>query len=217
MRPIITSVGPLVTANASNIAHTQTPTSGTALTLNGSLVTGGAAILDKPRQVLLTYGSEGSARTLVVTGTTFGGQPATETLAIPSGTVSTVATVLDYTTVTSLVPLGGGWTTNVTVGTNTVAGSPWIFLDSWAMPQISLQVNVTGTVNYTIQQTLDDPNSPWTPVTPVNVTWVNSPDAAVVGATSSAQSNYAYVPSYTRVVLNSGSGSITYTVIQADA
>ena len=180
-------------------------------------MTAGVAILDKPRQVLLTYGSEGSARTLKVVGTTFGGNPASETLAVPSGGSGTVATKLDYATVTSLTPLGGGWTAAVTVGTNGLAGSSWVFLDSWAMPQVSLQVVVSGTVNYTIQQTLDDPNSPWSSVTPSAVNWVNSPDSAAVAATGSIQSNYAYVPSYTRVVLNSGSGSLTFTVIQADA
>lgn len=83
-------------------------------------------------------------------------------------------------------------------------------LDIYARPQISLQADVTGTVNYTVQQTLDDVFDP--SVTP---TWFNHPDAALVGATADAQGNYAYVPRATRIVYNSGTGSVRYTVVQA--
>ena len=83
MRPIVVSVGPLANASANNIATSQTPTSGTALTLNGSLVVSGVAVLDKPRRVLLTYGNEASNRTLVVVGTNVSGNSITETLAVP--------------------------------------------------------------------------------------------------------------------------------------
>lgn len=215
MRPIIVTVGPLAAASANNIALSQTPTSGTALTLNGALVTGGVAVLDTPRRVLLTYGNEGSARTMVVTGTGGTGQVRSETLTVPSGAPGTVATVLNYKTVTSIVPAGGGYTAAVTVGTNGVASSEPIFLDSWPIPATSIQCTVSGTVNYTVQTTLDDPNSPYNPVALTAVTWVNSSDSAVVAATATAQSNLAFIPSYVRVLLNSGTGSVTMTVIQS--
>lgn len=83
-------------------------------------------------------------------------------------------------------------------------------LDQYARPQISLQVNVTGTANFTVQQTLDDIFDP--AVTPV---WVDHPDTALVGATATAQGNYAYVPKATRIVLNSGNGSVKFDVVQA--
>lgn len=88
-------------------------------------------------------------------------------------------------------------------------GAPMI-LDRNGRPEISLQIVVTGTVNFTIQQTLDDlQNSAITP------TWFNHPDTNLVAATANQQGNYAYVPYATRVVVNSGAGSAAYTVIQA--
>ena len=52
MQPMIVTVGPLASAVANNICTSQTPTA--ALTLNGSLVTGGVAYLDTPRRILFT-------------------------------------------------------------------------------------------------------------------------------------------------------------------
>lgn len=210
MRPIIVTVGPLAAASANAIALSQTPTSGTALTLNGALVSSGVAVLDSPRRVLLTYGSEASNRTLVVTGTDFYGMTISETLSVSSGGAGTVYTTLDYKTVTSLVPAGGGWTAAVTVGTNTIASSRPIFLDTAGWPNTMLQVVTSGTVNYTVQQSADDPNV----VGLASVNWFSHPDSAFVAATTGAQSNYLFTPFVTRILLNSGSGTCTYTITQ---
>lgn len=211
MRPIIVTVGPLAAASANNIALSQTPTSGTALTLNGALVSGGVAVLDLPRRVLLTYGSEGAARTLVVTGTDFYGMTISETLSIASGAAGTASTVLDYKTITSLVPAGGGWTAAVTVGTATIASSRPVFLDTAGWPNVMLQITVSGTVNYTIQQSADDPNV----VGLANVAWQSHPETAVVASAISVQTNYFFPPFVTRILLNSGSGTCTYTITQS--
>jgi hypothetical protein len=82
--------------------------------------------------------------------------------------------------------------------------------DIYNRPECSLQVVVTGTANYTVQQTLDDIFD--STVTP---TWFDHPDATLVAATASKQGNYAYIPAAVRIVLNSGSGSIVLTAIQA--
>lgn len=85
-------------------------------------------------------------------------------------------------------------------------------LDIHGRPEISLQVAVTGTVNYTVQQTLDnvfDPN--------VTATWFDHPDTNMVAQTVGRQGNYAFVPAATRIVVNSGSGTVRYTVVQAGA
>jgi hypothetical protein len=103
-----------------------------------------------------------------------------------------------------------------------VASCRPIFLDSYGFAPTSLQVNVSGTVNYTVQQTLDNPTDPnWLTATGAttgsfaNVVWINHPDSNLVAATASVQGNYAYVPAFTRVTLNSGSGSVVLSVIQA--
>lgn len=85
-----------------------------------------------------------------------------------------------------------------------------IIMDYHGRPEVSLQVTVSGTANYTVQQTLDNPNAAG--VTP---TWFDHPDANLVAQTVNRQGNYAYIPVAIRLVLNSGSGSATITVVQA--
>lgn len=83
-------------------------------------------------------------------------------------------------------------------------------LDIHGRPEISLQLDVTGVANYTVQQTLDNVFD--SAVTP---TWIDHPDTNLVGATTDKQGNYAYVPFAVRLVQNSGAGSVKMTIIQA--
>jgi len=204
MRPITVSVGPLAAASANNIALSQTPGAAGNLTLNGSTVVGGVAILDTPRRVLFTTTADETAKTFVVTGTTFGGQTVSET--VKGVNNSTVATVLDYATITSIA-VSAALAGAITVGTNGVAGSPWVRLDDWALPNLNIQAIVVGTINYTIQQTYDDPNSPTNPVSPANVTW----SQLVAAASASAIANVAYQPVFVRVLVNSNTNPATVT------
>jgi len=107
----------------------------------------------------------------------------------------------------------------VTVGPLAAGGTstPWVALDPWAVAQVAIQCNVVGTVNYTVQSTLDDPNSPTNPVLASAVTWVNTSDTAAVGASGPIQTNFAYTPLYVRCLLNSGTGSVTMTVLQSSS
>lgn len=218
MRPITVTVGPLSAASANNIATSQTPGTAGPLTLNGSTVVNGVAVLDHARRVLIT--TTDTTHTFTITGTSPTGTLLTEVVQNAS---TSVASQLDYLTVTSVV-INGGATGAVTVGTNGVADTPWVRLDEWASPAVAIQCNTSGTVNYTVQSTLDDPNSPTNPVIPSAVNWVNSPDTAAVGATGPIQTSYggynsygAMTPIFVRVLLNSGSGSVTATVSQPGA
>lgn len=211
MRPITVTVGPLAAASANAICLSQTPAAG-ALTLNGASVTGGAAVLDQPRRVLITTTANETTRTFTITGTNWAGQVWGETITGVNNT--TVQSVLDYATVTSIT-ISGSAAGALTVGTSTVASSPWVRLDHWSQPETSIQATATGTVNYTLQQTLQDPNSATNPVTPSLVTWVNTSDPNGVGATATVQSNYAFTPTFARVTLNSGSGSVSAVFAQA--
>lgn len=212
MRPITVTVGPLAAASANAICLSQTPAAAGALTLNGALVSGGIATLDTARRVLITCAGNESAKTFTLTGTSASGNTQTETIAGPNAT--TAQSVLDYKTITSLT-ISAAAANAITVGTSGVASSYWVALDSWAMPQVAIQCTVSGTVNYTVQQTLDNPNDPISPVAASLVTWVNHPDSNLVGAIGTVQSNYGYAPVYAKVTLNSGTGSVTATFSQA--
>lgn len=209
MRPIRVSVGPLTAASANNISLSQTPSAG-ALLLNGST----AGVLDHARQVLFTFAADESGHNFVITGTDINGSVISETVA--GTTAGTVATVLSYLTVTRIT-ISADATGALTVGTNGVSSSMWVRFDDWAPSEIAIQCTVSGTVNYTVQQTLDDPNSPNYTLLPAAMTWVNHPDTNLVAATATAQGNYAYMPVFARVVLNSGSGTVTATFLQSAA
>jgi hypothetical protein len=213
MRPVIVTVGPLAAASANNIALSQTVTGAGSVTLNGSLVTDGVAVLDKPRQVLITNVGNDSGITFTITGTTFTGQPISQTLTGTSG--STVATTCDFATVTSITTSGSTSPSGITVGTNGVAGSSWVRLDDWAPSAWSIQVNVSGTVNYTVQTTMDDPNDPTNPVASTSVAWINSTDSGLVSQSTNKYSTFTGAPRYVRVLLNSGTGTATATVLQS--
>lgn len=93
--------------------------------------------------------------------------------------------------------------------------SRWVRFDDFAPSNISIQCNSTGEVDYTIQSTLDDPNDFINPVAVDDVTWIDTSDTAGVNATGSIQSNFLFAPKYARIVLNSGSGTVTATFLQS--
>jgi hypothetical protein len=211
MRPNRVTVGPLTAASANAICLSQTPTAG-ALTLNGALVSGGVATLDVSRRVLITAAGNESSRTFTLTGTSSSGVVQSETITGPNAT--TAQSVLDYKKVTSIT-ISGNAAGAVTVGTSGVASSGWVQFSGWSDAQVAIQCVASGTVNYTVQQTLDDPNNSSDNVPIASVTWFSHPDPALVTATASVQGNYGYTPVYARVTLNSGTGSVAATFLQS--
>ncbi len=212
MRPITATVGPLAAASANNIALSQTPGAAGPLTLNGATVINGIAILDTARRVLITTAD--TTHTFTVTGTGPTGSLLTEVVGPITGSAYTAQ---DFKTVTSVV-INAGATAAVTVGTNGIASSPWVRFDEYAAGSATVGTDISGTVNYTVQQSMDDPNSPTNPVLPANMTWLNCLDATLVGASTAIFSvAYPLVPIFARVVLNSGAGSVTATFMQTGA
>jgi len=180
----------------------------------------GIATTDLTRRVRISSGGNDSGITFTVSGTDWNGSLISETITGSNG--STADSVLDYATVTS-IKTSGAVATTVTIGTNGVCTSPWVRLDNLgAMAPTALQCTASGTVNFTVQQTLDDPTILGVyqsalgsaGVAMSSMTWVNHPDSNLVSATATVQGNYAYPPVFCRVVLNSGTGSVKMTVQQ---
>jgi len=212
MRPITVSVGPLAAAVANNIATSQTPTS--SITLNGAAVVGGVAILDTARRVLVTTVADESAKRITIVGTDLTGQVQTDIITGPNAT--TGQSNLDFKTITSMsinVAAAGA----LTVGTNGVASSGWVRFDPWANAQSFIQAIVTGTANYTVQVTAQDPNDPTLNLLPYQVTWNSALDATLVGASTNIVGSFTISPTFARVVLNSGSGSVQTTFTQINS
>lgn len=208
----------LVAASDNNIALNQTPAGAGNLTLNGSTVTGGVAVLDAPRRVLVTTVSDESAKTLTIYGNQRvdgTGNAISETMTGPNAT--TGYTVQSFGRVTR-VAVSAAFTGNVRVGTNTIGDTPAQLVNYEAQPvNLSIAVVVTGTVNYTVQYSYDeimglpDPSS-WSPTVP-NPVWFNDPTLAAVAATGDTTFNDP-IQAW-RVTINSGTGSLAIKAIQA--
>ena len=206
MQPITVTVGAVASSDVS-IAAAQNVVAATTLTL-----TAGAASLAYPAQLNLVTSADYTGINFTVTGTDANNQVQTEVLAGPN--TATVSSVLFYKSVTSIVSDGGVGGGAVSVGTSGVTSTRWVSLDTWSTGTTAIQCNVSGTVNYTVQSTLDDPNSPTNPVSAVNCVWLDSNDTAVVNASTSVQSNFAFTPVYGRVLMNSGTGTVSATFAQ---
>jgi hypothetical protein len=102
----------------------------------------------------------------------------------------------------------------IIVGTSDASGgtknSSVVVLDYFGQPEVSLQVVVTGSATWTVQQTLDNPNAEG--VTP---TWFSHPDPNMATQIVSRQGNYAYIPVAVRLQQTAGTGSAVLTVVQA--
>lgn len=175
----------------------------------------GTATNDKARRVIITSGGNDTGITFALAGTDINGAAQSETITGASG--GAASSVLSYKTVTS-IRTSGAVATTVTVGTNGVAESQWVRFDDYAAnAQTTIAAVVSGTVNYDIQTSMDDPNDYASAIyqNPSGATWIASLDTAVVGATATKSSYFTYTPLWARVLLNSGTGTVTVTFRQA--
>lgn len=226
--PVIVTVGPLAAASANNIALSQTPAAAGNLTINGSAASGGIATLDVQRKVMITSTGNDSALTFIVYGTNNDSNPFQES--VTGGNAVAVATTQDFLTVTR-VAVSGATAAAVTVGTNGVASSKWFTQDTARNPtNIGMFFKVSGTVNYTLELTQDDPNNiiNTSPVTtkdryvPQNTLYNNPPAAFADNTISGKTASQSYQLTFTcfawRLTVNSGatgSDKITAEAVQA--
>ena len=211
MQTMQVTVGPIAAADADGICASQTPSAG-ALTINGALASGGVATLDVQRRVLITTAADESARTFTITGTNWAGNTVSQTIDGPNA--STGSTTISFKTVTS-VTISGNAAGAVTVGTNGVADSPWVRFDDFAPNYISVNCVVDGTANYSVQTSLDDPNNFTSPVPAGDMAWLDALDGNIVSESTDKSGGIQYAPTFARVVLNSGSGSVRSTFLQS--
>lgn len=71
---------------------------------------------------------------------------------------------------------------------------------------VGFGVVVSGTVDYTVQHTFDDPATGFT-------TWFSHP--SVAGETTNQDGNYAFPVTGIKVLVNSGTGTATLKLVQA--
>lgn len=209
-----TNAGVSASANLYQAIMSITPSANTTSTVTVGAM--GFATLDTARQVLFTSSGTDTGVTITISGADWSETPISESLLGGSSGVA-VATALDYLTITQ-VKVSGATAGTISVGTNGVCGSPWINLDTWASGAIAGQAVVSGTANYTVQTSNDDPNSYSNPVARSAVKW-DSNQAGISGATTSSAFGLAAAPVWARVLLNSQTnpGFVRLTLAQASA
>lgn len=206
MRQIVETLQ-LVAAVNNAVCLDQTRLTAGSLTLDGANVVAGVAVFNAAYLVTVTSTGNDSTRTYTITGTNAAGVAISETITGPN--IATVSTTQYFKTVTGVSVVGGGTVGTVRAGFGTAGVAPPIILDVHGRPDVSLQVVVSGTVTWTLQQTLDNL---WDISNP---TWFSHPDANMVAQTVNRQGNYAYIPSAVRLLITSGTGSATLTVLQS--
>lgn len=198
----------LVAASANNIALSQTPGAAGNFILNGSTVVNGVAVLDTARQVLLTFAASEVGHNFTLFGTNASGTPISEVIA---GTgIGTVASTLNYKTITRIA-ISAAATGAITVGTNTVGASDWRNLNLGVSPfNVGLAVVITGTVNFTVNYTYEDPGAP---VGTVPVAFAITALSAKAANTDGGLLNIPVAA--VQLVINSGTGTATLIIDQA--
>jgi hypothetical protein len=102
-------------------------------------------------------------------------------------------------------------TTDATAGTTY---SRPVRMDSYANAQSVVQVDVTGTVNFTVETSMDDPNDTVNPVAEASMVWINAVDTNLVAKTADAVGAFVVTPSFIRIKQVSGNGSTKMTIAQ---
>lgn len=206
MRPVSLS-RTLAAAVANCICLAQTTAGAGDLLINGSLASGGVATLDVQRIVGVASAADLSAIHFTIYGTDTNGYVISETILGPTAG-TTRSTTLNFLTVTR-VAVDAAVGTNVTVGTTGVGASQPVPLDIYLPFGSTISVDVTGTLNYSVQVTNDDPYA-----NPSLQNWVSYPDAAVVAKAATATGTTATAWRAARLLTNSGSGTGKMIVTQ---
>lgn len=206
MQPITVSATGIA-AVADNLAASQAVEAAGSLTLETL-----AADIGSPAQIVLETNADYTGINFTIVGTDANGAVISEVLAGPN--INTVESVLYYASITSITASGGVEGGTVQVGTTGDVTSRWVRMDSWANAQSVAQVDTSGTITYSVQTSMDDPNDPIAPVAVIDMTWLDALDANLVAETAAKSGVFAYTPTWIRVSATGGTGTATLKIAQ---
>lgn len=210
MRPIIVDID-LADVDPNNIFEDQTTTGSGPLNLNGAGVVNGEWISPDglAHQISLESTGNLSGVTFIVSGFS----DFERHNAISEGITGPNNTTVESSNYFAIVT---GINVSAAVGTNVEGG----FVDeavtqplpiNWRGGIAAVNLDVTGTMNITIQQTFDEIQN----LNDLNFNWQDAPDTTLVGATGSVNGSYEYLPRALRAKINSYStGAECQLVIQ---
>jgi len=172
---------------------------------------------DLARTITLTSTDDLSGVNFTITGTNQFGIATNEVLAGPNN--STVTSVNQYNTITNIASSGNY--TNFSIGSGSTGTFQWIKLNTMNVDaQVSIAGAVTGTINYSVNQTLNalekyvQAGPSFTYV--VNTTPISFP--VVAGLTNATTNQIYYLPSPVTalqgIVNSSTGGTLTLNILQ---
>lgn len=218
---ILTNIYTWSQANATAVAQLQTTAGAGSLLVNGSLSTGTggaqrAVFGNVSRTVSLTSTNDLHLVNVTVTGT-LQGAVVTETRAGPNSNTVYTAQLFDTVTAISV----NGAVTALSVGSGTTGNTWWNVFDYYRpYPSMSVQVVVTGTINYSFQTTNDDVAVVAAPFVNTGLVLPQPGNAqayqtVMSSATASAFAYFSYPVQYCNVIINSATtGSLVVKIIQ---
>ena len=217
MRPIQKIIS-IAAADPNGVAEAQTPADGDPIVLDGVLVTDGVATFIYPTQVTLTSGDDLSTVTFTVYGLVLNadGTKTANSEAVTGPNDTTVTTTLTFVNVSliTVATLTVFTTEAVEVGGAAVGigDGPWWPLDIYVPNQvttISCNLLASGSANYTVQYTNEDPFN-----TSITQLAVAHPAGALAGASTSQTASTTTLMRAVRVNVASGAGQLRATVVQ---
>lgn len=209
MRPVSFTTTALAGASTAYIAASQTPAGAGNLTLTSDAAT----LVSKtsvPRYGLfisINCAGSDAGRSFVVTGTKPGGASQTETI---SGTnVGQTLSTLYWESVTQIA-VDAATAGAVTAGIRQTGATAWMPLDIYVPnTQTAIQVDVTGTIDYSVVYTIQDPFD--TSITPIAIA---HPTAGLTGGSTDVSGQTTVIMRAVRLLINSGSGTAKMTIVQ---
>ena len=163
-----------------------------ALTLAGAYVTGTVATMDYARRIAQITAGNDAGITFTYVGTDADGFPLTEVLAGGAGTPSTETTTGYFKTITSITASGAA-AGNVTIGTADELVSQTIPIDWASDSPCAIHADISGTINYTVQESYSTIHSEdstvaqdavWTAITAFSGKTADVAGTATAGATA---------------------------------
>lgn len=154
--------------------------------------------------ILGNAATDHSAKTFTVTGTDADGIAQSEDLAGPNG-VATVTTTKYFKTVTAVTVSATTGADTFDIGWTDDIVSPTVPLN-WRQQDVgvSLGVDVTGTIDYTVQHTFNQLHpAVHNTADPVPATFKWWPHSSIVAKTADTDGNYAFPVTATRLLINS--------------
>ena len=209
MRPISFTTTALASASTTYLAASQTPLAAGNLTLtsNASLFVSKTSVPRYGLLISINCAGSDAARTFTVTGTEPGGTAQTETLAgsIAGQTLSTL-----YWEGVTQIAVDAATAGAVTAGIRQAGATAWLPLDIYVPnAQTAIQVDVSGTINYSVVYTIQDPFDP--AIEPLAIA---HPTAGLTAGSTDVSGQTTVIMRAVRLLINSGGGTAKTTIVQ---